>query len=114
MKKLLLPVIPLAAILASSCQQNSTAVETLPPVVEKRPAEVKPKKRTTRSYKKPSKPKKESTATTIAKKEEINPLAADPVKINPIDEIPRFEVPENVQPKVSDGINQAEFIELKW
>ena len=31
-----------------------------------------------------------------------------------ITEIPRFEVPENIQPKMSDGINQAEFIELKW
>lgn len=116
MKKLLLPIVPLAALLTASCQQNSAPVRTLPPVVEQRPVAVsKPKKRSTRTYRSSntSKPKIDATATTITK-EEINPLDADPTKVTPVVEIPRFEVPENVQPKVSDGINQAEFIELKW
>lgn len=113
MKKTLLPVLPLAVIMASSCQQNSTALNTLPPVVEKRPAAVsKPKKKSNRSTS-TSKPASETTSTDLAAND-LNPLQADPAQVTPFNDIPRFEVPENVQPKVSDGINQAEFIELKW
>lgn len=113
MKKLLF-VVPFLAFLVTSCQQNTPVAKTLPPVVEKRPVVSKPKKRSYRSTK-PSTPKIDSTATTSSEESAINPLAADPLKVTPeVPDIPRFEVPENVQPKVSDGINQGEFIELKW
>lgn len=100
--------------MATSCQQFQPQPATLPPVVEQKPPTVTSKpKRTTRSTNS-SKPKTNSTATTINTESEINPLNPDPTKVSAIDEIPRFQVPDNLQPKVSDGINQAEFIELKW
>ncbi|MGJ8724011.1 MAG: hypothetical protein ACSHYB_05600 [Roseibacillus sp.] len=119
MKKLL-SVIPLVAFLGTSCQQNTPTVKTLPPVVEKKAPTVvsKPKKRTYRP-KKTTKPKTTPTSTptptpTTPKEKAFDPLTPDPTQVTQIAEIPRFEVPENIQPNVTDGINQAEFIELKW
>lgn len=112
MKKLL-SAIPLVAFLATSCQQNTPVAETLPPVVKKAPTVTsKPKKRNYRSNRPSSKPKVDPVL--VKKEETIDPLTPDPTSVVQVAEIPRFEVPDNLQPKVSDGINQAEFIELKW
>ena len=122
--KNLLSVIPLVAFLGASCQQNKPpVVETLPPVVQKAPvkkvaSKPKTRKKSTRTYRKPtpSKPKTTSSPAIVKKEEKkVDPLLPDPVNVTPqVAEIPRFEVPENIQPSVTDGINQAEFIELKW
>lgn len=125
--KLILTVAPLVAILATSCQKNTPKVATLPPVVQKKQVASKPSSSTktktkTRKYRSSSssstarkkKPVSTATATTISKPDPVDPLKADPVQITPLNEIPKFKVPENIQPKVTDGINQGLFIELKW
>ncbi|GHC59573.1 hypothetical protein [Roseibacillus persicicus] len=112
MKKLI-TVAPLLVLVTTSCQQLQPTPTTLPPVVEKAPTVTSKPTRSTRSSSS-SKPKPSSTTTTDKTESEISPLTPDPTKVATIDEIPRFEVPDNVQPKVSDGINQGEFIELKW
>lgn len=113
----LLPVIPLTAFLAASCQHNSKpVVQTLPPVVEQKKAPAvasKPKKGTYRKQA-TTKPSSTSTATTLSTEPTVDPLAADPLSVLPGNEVPSFDVPLNVQPKVADGINQGIFIELKW
>jgi len=108
----ILHYLPLA-IFAVSCQKNTVQPQTLPPVVQKASEPSKPK------YK-PKKKKPTSSAIKPKVKEEIKPLVVDPTipdpsKVTPtVTDIPRFEVPENIQPKVADGINLGEFIELKW
>ena len=84
----------------------------------------KPKsKSTTRSVaKKTTKPKTSSSSSsssskptvTTTKKETVSPLIPDPARVAQVTEIPVFKVPDNIQPSIPDGINQAEFIELKW
>lgn len=100
--KPLIPLIVLSAVV-TSCQPTQVVTEPLPPVIKSTPVVSKPKPR----------PK---VAPEIEKplKDELRPLTPDPVNTNPGREIPRFKVPENIQPKVADGINQAEFLELKW
>ena len=117
----LLPTIPLAAFLATSCQQSKPTVQTLPPVVKKAPTvAAKPKKRSYRTSTSPSPSPSSSstvttaTATTLSTEPTADPLVADPLAVVPVSEIPSFDVPLNVQPKVADGINQGIFIELKW
>lgn len=98
----ILPLLVPASILFVSCQPITPTQPTLPPVVKSTPVVTNP----TKKYL-PRKPKVEVEAETP------DPRIPDPVKPM-VTEIPRFKVPENVQPKVSDGINQGEFIELKW
>jgi hypothetical protein len=101
MKLLLLS--PLPALLLS-CQTTPIRQEPLPPVVRSSPADIR--ETSTRSI-----PEPEENDT---EEDEIRPLDPDPVNIAPKKKVPRYDVPENVQPKVSDGINQGLFIELKW
>ena len=98
-------------IFAVSCQNNSVSQqETLPPVVKRAPVESKPKpKRKKHKSTKPTKPKAEVTPVVV------DPTIPDPTNVTPTTTaIPRFKVPENIQPKVQDGIDLGEFIELKW
>ena len=110
--------IPLVAVLVSSCQQSRPPVATLPPVVEKQVVSNSTKPKTKkRSYRKPTsstQTKPTATATTIAKEEPVNPLIPDPTNLTPLNSVPKFPVPDNIQPKIQDGINQGVFLELKW
>lgn len=100
----ILPLLVPAAVLMASCQQTPAPQKTLPPVIKSEPVKVQPKKK----YVAP-KPKVEKLP------EVPDPKIPDPTRTTPtVTEIPRFKVPDNLQPKVSDGINQGEFIELKW
>lgn len=114
----------LLALSFVSCQQKSQYA-TLPPVVEKKAAtkkststSSKPKSTRGKAWRTPPRPASSNNGTTAAAasevKEKVSALTPDPTKLVPVDTIPTFVVPENIQPKVSDGINQAEFIELKW
>ena len=120
--------LPLAVILLASCQKNQPAA-TLPPVVQQKKVanttsktkktSSKPKKKKT--YRKPttktkSKPKPSSTTGKVISenRDTLTPLNPDPVNVSGEDVIPNFAVPENIQPKVEDGINQGLFIELKY
>ncbi|MBK1835349.1 hypothetical protein [Roseibacillus ishigakijimensis] len=78
----------------------------MPPVTQP-PVVTAPEPRPTRVY-------REETGASDEKKEVADPLAPDPSKVGARSTIPRFEVPDNVQPKVSDGINQGQFLELRW
>lgn len=101
--KILQILVPTSLLLAS-CQQTPTRQQALPPIIKSEPVVAKP----TKKYVAP-KPKVEKLP------EAPDPKIPDPTKATPsITEIPRFKVPDNLQPKVSDGINQGEFIELKW
>lgn len=109
--------IPLVAVLVSSCQQSRPPVATLPPVVEKKQVVSNSTKTKKRSYRKPTsstQTKPTATATTIAKEEPLNPLIPDPTNLTPLNSVPKFPVPDNIQPKIQDGINQGVFLELKW
>ena len=113
--KTLLLIAPVAVLLSVSCAWNTPAVATLPPVVEKKAAATSkpnPKKRVTRN--RLSSPKPDATATTLTEEKVVDPLIPDPLNVTPVTDITKFEVPENIQPKFSGGINQGEFIELKW
>lgn len=99
-------------VFSISCQQiTPPTVKTLPPVVETSPTQNPKAKKHSPSKIKESKP---LAIEAPELKSTVNPLTPDPSVVTPTTTIPRFEVPENVQPKVSDGINQGEFIELKW
>ncbi len=113
--KNLFPVLPLAALLVASCQQNTTpVVQTLPPVIGKKVTSPKPNKQTAKKVTKVSDTASDAAAD-LANKSELNPLDTNPLNAIPeVEAIPRFQVPENVQPKVTDGIDQGLFIELKW
>ena len=114
MKKIPILLSGFITFAVASCANNQRQqVQTLPPVVKK--ASETPKKRTYTAKKKSYPKPKASTATTLTDTPSaLNPLIPDPIKANPVTEIPRFEVPANLQPKVADGINQGLFIELKW
>ncbi|MEM9283736.1 MAG: hypothetical protein AAGA96_18085 [Verrucomicrobiota bacterium] len=86
-----------AIFVCVSCQPVTSPPPPVTPIVTKAPELPKPKvKKTYQS--KPDVPAVEPLDTT-----DVEPL-----------EIPKFEVPDNIQPKISDGIDQSEFIELKW
>jgi len=74
------------------------------------------------TYQKPKtttwKPKKTAVVNTTSAEtvieDPISPLTPDPTNTLHKTEIPKFEVPDNIQPKVADGIDQGAFIELRW
>jgi hypothetical protein len=101
--KFLLPFLP--PLLLVSCQTTPIRQEPLPPLVRSSAVDYSEGDSMT------SLP--DSSRDDIDENE-IRPLTPDPVNTMPEKKVPRYNVPENVQPKVPDGINQGEFIELKW
>lgn len=101
--KSLVILLSLPVLFLVSCQPTQVRQEPLPPVFKPTPVTTPPK------------PKPVSTVENEKPLEnELRPLTPDPRNTNPSRQIPRFQVPDNIQPKVPDGINQAEFLELKW
>lgn len=121
MKSVFVLLAPLGVVFfAASCQTQQPVVTTLPPVAEEasRSPSSRPSRSTSRSTTRSTSSSTSSSSTSSPAEEvaatTIQPLTPDPTAVTPVSDIPRYEVPENVQPQVSDGINQAEFIELKW
>lgn len=94
-----------------SCQNPfaKTEPEPVPKVVTYQ----KPTKKPATTWK-PKKTAVVKATPEVELEETISPLTPDPTNTLNKTEIPKFEVPENIQPKVADGIDQGAFIELRW
>ncbi|MDP0490298.1 MAG: hypothetical protein Q7Q71_04525 [Verrucomicrobiota bacterium JB023] len=105
---------PIAFSFLVSCQPTSQPRNTVQPVVTQRPpapsvpASSSSQRRTSTTPSSVSvpEPKIEPKTESLSK--------PDPLKSLQKEEVPSFDVPDNIKPKVSDGIDQGVFIELKW